>query len=164
MRASAARALPAPPQEAAGRPAAVPRVAAALSSSRSEQRRRQAQAPVRARMSKSPKHASQSPPWANKRKHTVSHENGHHFIGHQHAVPGEAQATIVPDEPSDVDERLQRVAVLLKDVDAVPAAGRVRVDAGGETQAGEQRLLETLLTCHRAPFALGTYAIRHTTD
>src|SRR5438874_12253026 len=40
-----------------------------------------------------------------KRNHTLSHENGHHFVGHQHAVPRQPEPARVPDEPSRVDKR-----------------------------------------------------------
>src|SRR6185295_10346200 len=52
-----------------------------------------------------------------KRTHTLSHENGHHFVGHQHSIPGEPQTPALSDEPSLLDERPQRVTVFLKDVD-----------------------------------------------
>src|SRR5215471_16331772 len=96
--------------------------------------------------------------------HTVSHENGHHFVGHEHAVPGQPQATTLSDEPSRLEKRPQRVAVLLKDVHAVSPAGRVRVDPRGEPQAGEQRLFQTLVTRQYAALADGAGAVRHAAD
>src|SRR5262249_61426391 len=60
-------------QEAARQEAAGRRAAAALLSSWSGQKRRPAQGPARGQTSKSPKIASQSPPWAKQKERTLYH-------------------------------------------------------------------------------------------
>src|SRR5689334_11747277 len=88
-----------------------------------------------------------------------SDEHGHHFVGHEHAGPGQTQARALPDQPSLVHERLQVAAVTGPDVTIVTGAHDREIDARGETQAREERLLELGPAIERAPLD-GRVAVR----